>query len=93
MEGFKSVIGDGATHFADPLSENMFTVAGFEHAQPPQRSSRGCHTEGCIPEKTDTGCFSMTEKERVKNGAPNAGASAMWKRGPVIGAGTEKAAA
>jgi hypothetical protein len=48
-------------------------------------------TEGRVPEETDTGCFSMTEKERVKNGAPDAEANAMRKRGLGIGAGTDEA--
>jgi len=46
-------------------------------------------TEGCVPEETDTGCFSMTEKESVKNGAPDAEANAMRKPGLSIGAGAE----
>jgi hypothetical protein len=37
-------------------------------------------TEGCAPEETDTGCLSMTSKESVKNGAPDAEANAMRKR-------------
>jgi hypothetical protein len=49
-------------------------------------------TDGCVPEETDTGCFSMTEEERAKkNGTPDAEANAMRKRRPGIGAGTEEA--
>jgi hypothetical protein len=48
-------------------------------------------TEACVPEEPDTGCFRMTEKERVKNGALDALANAMRNRRLGIGAGPEEA--
>jgi hypothetical protein len=56
-------------------------------------SNGGCldATEGCIPEETATGRFGMTEKKRVKNGAPEAETNVMGKRGLGIGACTEEA--